>query len=181
MPPPTRPGPPKDAESPCVRGAGSQGRAWAPQPLPRHHPRPRAGPGDSACRGGAGLLLCCPGERRPAVGGDPAGDEHLHESHWPHPPGSRGTLTRNARRRPGRHGRRGGASEGAGLELGELGRERQQGRGGLRRLRLRREVSGGDREGERLRGRWRAGRGSLLASRSGGCVCAGSGSDSVTL
>lgn len=31
-------------------------------------------------------------------------------------------------------------------------------------------MGGGGREGERLRERWRAGRGSLWASSSGGCV-----------
>lgn len=40
-----------------------------------------------------GLLLGGPGEGCPALRGDPAGDEHLHESHWPHSTCSRWTLT----------------------------------------------------------------------------------------
>lgn len=112
-----------------------QGRARAPQPLPRHHPQPRPRPGDSACREGAGLLLCGLGERGPALAGDPAGNEHLHDSHRPHSPGSRRTLPRTARRKRDATGggagpRRGGAGAGRAGEpkAAGAGKERSGGR-----------------------------------------------------
>lgn len=102
----------------------------------------------------AGLLLCGSREGGPALGGDPAGNEHLHESHRPHATCCRWTLTPTTGAGSGT--RRGGgtpASEGAGPGWGWRG------------------LAGG-------------GRGAGGLPLSGDCSCVGtacSGSDSVSL
>lgn len=129
------------------RGARDPGEVpGVPQPLARHNPHPRApGVGGSGGGGvapqGIGLLLWGLSERCPALGGDPAGDEHLHESHWPHSTRCRWTLNRTLTAGSGMgHGDgagaglrrgRGGASEGAGPGLGGARVGRLSGRVGL--------------------------------------------------
>lgn len=101
---------------PVCKGAQDPGESpGLRSPFSRNQPRPAPGVGGTRRaerRGDAGLLLCGPGKRGPALGGDPTGNEHLHESHWSHPPCSRWTPTRGGQPEAVRGG--GGASRGRG-------------------------------------------------------------------
>lgn len=117
MPPKARLG---TLSHPVCKGAQDPGESpGLRSPFSRNQPRPAPGVGGTRRaerRGDAGLLLCGPGKRGPALGGDPTGNEHLHESQWSHPPCSRWTPTRGGQPEAVRGGGRG--LEGAGPEVG---------------------------------------------------------------
>lgn len=77
--------------------------------------------------GDAGILLCGLGERGPALGRDPAGDEHLHESCQPHPTCT-GELWPDPAAASGTEAG-GGASDGAGPGAWAGGNARARGSG----------------------------------------------------